>query len=72
MREADESFPNHSGIKMNLIQVLLMSYSESNEQLSLLNNVRRTIIEISKLNLNASEQERLKKMKKKYQLIAGI
>ncbi len=70
--EADESFPNHSGIKMNLIQVLLMSYAESEEQLSLLNNVRRKIIEISSLNLNTVEQERLKKMKKKYQLIAGI
>jgi DNA-binding response OmpR family regulator len=72
LREADESFPNHSGIKMNLIQVLLMSYAESNEQLSLLNNVRRKILEISALNLNSVEQERLKKMKKKYQLIAGI
>ncbi len=72
LREASESFPRHSGIKLNLVQAILVSYEQGNRELLELRNAKELIAEMSAVKLTKIEQKRLKKLQKKYQQMAGI
>lgn len=72
LQDAYKMFPKHVGIKLNLVQVLLVSYDQDNQSLGDLYKAKVLLLELTQLNLNNNEQERLKKMQKKYQRIAGI
>ncbi|GAW97987.1 MULTISPECIES: response regulator [Colwellia] len=72
LREAEAMFPKHIGIKLNLIQVLLVSFEENRERNTDLHSVKRLLVEVHALTPTTEELEKLKKMQKKYQLIAGI
>ncbi len=72
LREAEATFPKHIGIKLNLIQVLLVAYEEHSQRNSDLSNAKVLLVEVSNYKLTSDETNRLKKMQKKYQQIAGI
>ena len=72
LQHASAMFPKHTGIKLNLIQTLIVSYEEENLVISYLDNAKVLLMELSQLKLNNEELERLKKMQKKYQQVAGI
>ncbi|PKI16299.1 response regulator [Colwellia sp. 12G3] len=72
LQDASTKFPKHVGIKLNLIQVLLVSYDKDKEPVTNLHKAKNILLEISKLDLTMNELERLKKMQKKYQQAAGI
>ncbi|WP_019030223.1 response regulator [Colwellia piezophila] len=69
---ASTMFPKHTGIKLNLIQVLLVLYEENGKSETVLRQVKEHLLNLAHVKLNPTDQERLKKMQKKYQLIAGI
>ena len=72
LREAEVIFPNHIGIKLNLLQVLLVSLEDKTERSTNLDSAKELLIEVTGLTLTTEESERLKKMQKKYQQVAGI
>lgn len=72
LERASKSFPKHIGIKLNLLQVYLVSYEESDKSTDELSCAKRLLIELSHMKLTNEEIERVKKMQKKYQLVAGI
>jgi tetratricopeptide (TPR) repeat protein len=72
LESAYESYPEHIGIMLNLIQVILVSYEEGAKRVSTLPKVKRLLSKIKGLPLTSDESKRLKKTQKKYQLLAGI
>lgn len=72
LQDAATMFPKHIGIKLNLTQVLLVAYEQDNRTIEGLNKAKALLHELTQQDLNNNELERLKKMQKKYQLIAGI
>jgi DNA-binding response OmpR family regulator len=72
LQDASTMFPKHIGIKLNLTQILLAAYDQDNQTVKGLNKAKALLLELTRLDLNNNELERLKKMQKKYQLIAGI
>jgi DNA-binding response OmpR family regulator len=72
LQDASKMFPKHVGIKLNLLQVLLVSYEKGRQSITELHKTKNLLLEMTKLDLTMNEQERLKKMQKKYQKVAGI
>ena len=72
LQEASILFPNHIGIKLNLTQALLVSKEKEEESIEDLDKAKRLLLELARLELGSKELERLKKMQKKYQRVAGI
>ena len=72
LQKAAVSFPKHSAIKLNLIQILLVSYEQGDRKTTELYNAKALLDELKGFTLNITDEERLKKMQKKYQLIASI
>ena len=72
LREAEIMFPKHIGIKLNLLQVLLVSIEENDRGNKNLDRAKKLLVDVGGLKLTTEESERLKKMQKKYQLVAGI
>lgn len=72
LREALVLFPNHNGIKLNLIQVLLSAYEENKFMIDELKQAKKMILELITISKENEQYERLKKMQKKYQQLAGI
>ena len=72
LQDASKVFPQNTGIKLNLIQALLVSYEKSEQSTDVINKADILLQELSQLKLSKDELERLKKMQKKYQQIAGI
>ena len=72
LREAEIMFPKHIGIKLNLLQVLLVSLEENDRGNKNLDSAKKLLVAVGGLKLTTEESERLKKMQKKYQLVAGI
>lgn len=70
--KASASYPKHIGIKLNLLQVLIVSIENGQLENNELKRTKELLVEVNRLTLNEIETERLKKMQKKYQLIAGI
>jgi len=65
-------FPNHTSIKLNLLQVLLVSYEIDEGQVDHLSQAKKITIELLTITKENSEYNRYIKMKKKYQQLAGI
>jgi len=65
-------FPNHTSIKLNLLQVLLTSYEEDKLNTEAIIKAKKIILEMLSLNKGDTAYSRFKKMKKKYQQLAGI
>lgn len=72
LSEALVLFPNHKGIKLNLIQVLLSSYEDDKFMIMELKRAKNMILELITLSKEHVLYGRLKKMQKKYQQLAGI
>lgn len=65
-------FPRHTGIKLNLLQVLLASYEEDKFQVGDLAQAKKIILEMLGLSKENESYDRFKKIRKKYQQLAGI
>jgi CheY-like chemotaxis protein/Flp pilus assembly protein TadD len=72
LTEALTLFPNHKGIKLNLIQVLLSAYENDKFMIDELKRAKKMILELITLSKEHDLYARLKKMQKKYQQLAGI
>lgn len=72
LTDALELFPNHKGIKLNLIQVLLSAYEDDKFLINELKQAKRMILELITISKDNDLYSRLKKMQKKYQQLAGI
>ena len=72
LSEALMLFPNHKGIKLNLIQVLLGSYENDRFMINELKRAKNLILELITISKEHELYDRLKKMQKKYQQLAGI
>jgi len=72
LTEALQLFPNHNGIKLNLIQVLLSAYEDDKFQIEELKRAKKIILELITIPKENELYSRLKKMQKKYQQLAGI
>ena len=72
LQEASLIFPKHIGIKFNLTQVLLVPKEKNKESINDLHKAKKLLLELARLELGGKELERLKKMQKKYQQVAGI
>ncbi|MCW8832650.1 MAG: response regulator [Colwellia sp.] len=72
LNEALQLFPQHTGIKLNLLQVLLTSYEEDKFKIDDLKKAKKIILELLNISKGDEGYNRLKKMKKKYQQLAGI
>ncbi|RHW74570.1 response regulator [Colwellia sp. RSH04] len=69
---AQSLYPNHIGIKINLIQVLLFSYEHNTKNIPHLAYAKSLLLQLKSTPTTNDEENRLKKMQKKYQQIAGI
>ncbi len=65
-------FPTHNGIKLNLLQVLLGTFENDNVKTYALKQAKKLILDLINISATDNEYIRLKKMKKKYQQLAGI
>ncbi len=72
LNEALLIFPNHRGIKLNLLQVLLASYEKDKFKTEDLTQAKKIILEMLSVSKDDEIYSRFKKMKKKYQQVAGI
>jgi len=72
LQTASTRYPKHIGIKLNLIQVLIVSFQNSKLSIDDLNKAKILLLDLAQSNLSDNEQERLKKIQKKYQRVAGI
>jgi len=65
-------FPEHLGIKLNLLQVLLRAFEENRNNKSQIAAAKLLLNETLTLKYEGQDLLRLKKMQKKYQQLAGI
>lgn len=65
-------FPHHKGIKLNLLQILLVSYEEDAFKIDNLSKAKKIILEMLNLSKKDEAYPRFKKMIIKYQQVAGI
>ena len=72
LSQALQLFPNHIGIKLNLLQVLLGTYQDDKFRDAELKHAKKIILELINISKDDEEYLRFKKMKKKYQQLAGI
>ncbi len=72
LKQALVLFPNHNGIKLNLLQVLLTTYENNELRVDELKQTKRIILELINISKGSEDYFRFKKMKKKYQQLAGI
>lgn len=72
LTEALVIFPNHKGIKLNLIQVLLSAYEEDKFLIDELKRAKKMILELITISKEHTLYARLKKTQKKYQQLVGI
>jgi tetratricopeptide (TPR) repeat protein len=70
--EALRLFPNHKGIKLNLIQILLCAYEEDKFRIDELKQAKEMILGLISISREDKLYTRVKKMQKKYQQVAGI
>lgn len=72
LSEALILFPNHEGIKLNLVQVLLSAYEEDKFMYDELKLAKKMILELITMPKENDLYIRLKKVQKRYQQLAGI
>jgi tetratricopeptide (TPR) repeat protein len=71
LSKALKSFPEHLGLKMNLLQVYLVSYEENKYNKSHLKNAKLLLEELIILKWQEPERSRLSKLQSKYQKLKG-
>jgi tetratricopeptide (TPR) repeat protein len=72
LESASSNYPDHIGIMLNLIQVLLVSFDEGERKVTELTRAKSLLAQLKDFSVTNAELERLKKMQKKYQQVAGI
>ena len=72
LNEALALYPNHIGIQLNLLQVLLEAYEEDKFRIKDFQQAKKLILEILNRNLDDEASLRFKKLRNKYQQIASI
>ena len=65
-------YPAHVGIKLNLLQVLLMGYEDNTTKADYLESAKVLLKELSALNWENADRTRLRKLQKRYQGLAGV
>jgi len=63
--------PNHNGIKLNLLQVLLTSYENNKLKVNELKNAKKIMLDLINIPKNNEENIRFKKIKRKYQQLVA-
>jgi len=63
--------PDHNGIKLNLLQVLLSAYEANNSKTHELKSAKKIILELISIPKNDEEYVRFKKIKRKYQQLVA-
>lgn len=64
-------FPNHNVIKLNLLQVLLATFENDKLRVGELTLAKKIILELINISKNNEDYSRFRKMKRKYQQLAG-
>ena len=72
LNKAAKSYPKHAGIKLNLLQVLLVQSEQTNSKNNYSLAAQVVLNDLKKLTLTVEEQSRLKKMQKRSLLLTGI
>ncbi len=72
LEDASSNYPQHIGIMLNLVQVLLVSFDVGQQKVTELARAKNLIVQLKSFSLSNGESERLKKMQKKYRQITGI
>lgn len=72
LTEALQLFPNHNGIKLNLLQILLGTYESDKMRVKELKLAKKIILGLINIPKSNEEYLRFKKMKVKYQQLASI
>ena len=62
-------FPNHTGIKLNLLQVLLVSFDKNREKLNDLEQAEELIAQFKDIESNSEFYNRFTKINHKYMVI---
>lgn len=72
LNEALILYPNHIGIQLNLLQVLLEAYEEDKFKVKELQQAKKIILDLLNKKIDNEASLRFKKLKNKYQLIASV
>jgi len=72
LNEALVLYPNHIGIQLNLLQVLLEAYEEDKFRIKDIQQAKKIILELLNKKLDTDTNSRFRKLKTKYQQIASI
>jgi DNA-binding response OmpR family regulator len=70
LTHALQLFPNHNGIKLNLLQILLGTYENDKNRVNELKQAKKLILGLMSISKNNEEYLRFRKIKKKYQQLA--
>jgi len=71
LTQALQLFPNHSGIKLNLLHILLGTYENDKHRLEALKQAKQIILGLINISKDNEEYSRFRKMKMKYQQLVG-
>lgn len=71
LTQALQLFPNHNGIKLNLLQVLLATYENDKFKNEVQKQAKKIILELISMTKDNDDYPRFQKMKKKYQQLAA-
>ncbi len=72
LTNVQQLYPDHLGIKLNLLQILLASYEKDKKNYLHFRRAKKILVELKIIKESQKEYSRLNKMQKKYQLLAGI
>lgn len=70
LNQALYHFPNHIGVKLNLLQVLLISYETNHERIEDIKQARVLIKQFSELTPDSESYKRYLKLKSKYEALS--
>lgn len=71
LNQALNLFPLHTGIKLNLLQVLLVAFEESNDSWEFLEQARELIEQLRTLTSQKESYKRYMKLRVKYELLSN-
>jgi len=72
LSQALQLFPNHNGIKLNLLQILLLTYENDKQRHDELKQAKKIILGLINISKDNEEYSRFRKMKIKYQQLTDI
>jgi CheY-like chemotaxis protein len=72
LTKALATFPEHFGIKLNLLQVYMLAYEENRSHTEHLKKAKLLLKELTLLDWSKSDRARLRKLQVKYQKLTGI